>query len=248
MTRRARVDAELVRRGLARSRQQAAELIGAGRVSIDGMPARQAGHRRRGHRGADRRGRRRTHLGVARRAQAHRRAGRVRDRRVGPPLPRRRRVDRRVHRGAAGPRRRARWSPSTSATASWRGRCGPTRGCACIERTNVRDAAPRRHRRAGRPRRRRPVVHLAGDGAAGADRVRVRRRRYRSHGEAAVRGRQGPGGRRRRGARIPRCAPRRCWRWRAARRELDWHTVGVTASPLPGPSGNVEYFLWLRAT
>ncbi len=39
MTRRARVDAELVRRGLARSRQQAAELIGAGRVSINGMPA-----------------------------------------------------------------------------------------------------------------------------------------------------------------------------------------------------------------
>jgi len=29
--------------------------------------------------------------------------------------------------------------------------------------------------------------------------------------------------------------------------ELDWHTVGVTASPLPGPSGNVEYFLHLRA-
>jgi len=39
MTRRARVDAELVRRGLARSRQQAAELIVAGRVTIDGMPA-----------------------------------------------------------------------------------------------------------------------------------------------------------------------------------------------------------------
>jgi 23S rRNA (cytidine1920-2'-O)/16S rRNA (cytidine1409-2'-O)-methyltransferase len=37
--RRTRVDAELVRRGLARSRQQAAELIGAGRVRIDGMPA-----------------------------------------------------------------------------------------------------------------------------------------------------------------------------------------------------------------
>jgi 23S rRNA (cytidine1920-2'-O)/16S rRNA (cytidine1409-2'-O)-methyltransferase len=28
--------------------------------------------------------------------------------------------------------------------------------------------------------------------------------------------------------------------------ELQWHTVGVTASPLPGPSGNVEYFLHLR--
>lgn len=39
MARRARVDAELVRRGLARSRQQAAELINAGRVRIDGMPA-----------------------------------------------------------------------------------------------------------------------------------------------------------------------------------------------------------------
>ena len=39
MARRARVDVELVRRGLARSRQQAADLIGAGRVRIDGMPA-----------------------------------------------------------------------------------------------------------------------------------------------------------------------------------------------------------------
>jgi 23S rRNA (cytidine1920-2'-O)/16S rRNA (cytidine1409-2'-O)-methyltransferase len=29
--------------------------------------------------------------------------------------------------------------------------------------------------------------------------------------------------------------------------ELHWQTVGVTASPLPGPSGNVEYFLHLRA-
>ena len=29
--------------------------------------------------------------------------------------------------------------------------------------------------------------------------------------------------------------------------ELGWQTMGVTASPLPGPSGNVEYFLALRA-
>jgi 23S rRNA (cytidine1920-2'-O)/16S rRNA (cytidine1409-2'-O)-methyltransferase len=28
--------------------------------------------------------------------------------------------------------------------------------------------------------------------------------------------------------------------------ELGWGTAGVTASPLPGPAGNVEYFLWLR--
>jgi 23S rRNA (cytidine1920-2'-O)/16S rRNA (cytidine1409-2'-O)-methyltransferase len=36
---RARLDAELVRRGLARSRGQAAELIAAGRVSVRGVPA-----------------------------------------------------------------------------------------------------------------------------------------------------------------------------------------------------------------
>lgn len=29
--------------------------------------------------------------------------------------------------------------------------------------------------------------------------------------------------------------------------ELRWHTVAVAASPLPGPAGNVEYFLHLRA-
>jgi len=29
--------------------------------------------------------------------------------------------------------------------------------------------------------------------------------------------------------------------------ELGLGAVGVTASPLPGPSGNVEYFLWLRS-
>ncbi|MGY1714892.1 TlyA family RNA methyltransferase [Geodermatophilus sp. SYSU D01106] len=28
--------------------------------------------------------------------------------------------------------------------------------------------------------------------------------------------------------------------------ELGWGTAGVVASPLPGPSGNVEFFLWLR--
>jgi 23S rRNA (cytidine1920-2'-O)/16S rRNA (cytidine1409-2'-O)-methyltransferase len=30
--------------------------------------------------------------------------------------------------------------------------------------------------------------------------------------------------------------------------ELGWGVEGVAASPLPGPSGNVEYFLWIRRT
>jgi 23S rRNA (cytidine1920-2'-O)/16S rRNA (cytidine1409-2'-O)-methyltransferase len=29
--------------------------------------------------------------------------------------------------------------------------------------------------------------------------------------------------------------------------ELGFGVRGVVASPLPGPAGNVEYFLWLRA-
>jgi 23S rRNA (cytidine1920-2'-O)/16S rRNA (cytidine1409-2'-O)-methyltransferase len=28
--------------------------------------------------------------------------------------------------------------------------------------------------------------------------------------------------------------------------DLGWHAAGVARSPLPGPSGNVEFFLWLR--
>ena len=30
--------------------------------------------------------------------------------------------------------------------------------------------------------------------------------------------------------------------------DLGWGVAGVAASPLPGPSGNVEYFLWIRRT
>jgi len=32
----------------------------------------------------------------------------------------------------------------------------------------------------------------------------------------------------------------------AAARELGWYPWGVAPSPLPGPAGNVEFFLWLR--
>ena len=42
MPRKARLDAELVRRGQARSREHAAELIAAGRVTVRGMLARKS--------------------------------------------------------------------------------------------------------------------------------------------------------------------------------------------------------------
>jgi 23S rRNA (cytidine1920-2'-O)/16S rRNA (cytidine1409-2'-O)-methyltransferase len=42
MGRKARLDAELVRRGLARSRQDAVELVAAGKVRVGGLPARKA--------------------------------------------------------------------------------------------------------------------------------------------------------------------------------------------------------------
>src|SRR5262245_50833092 len=42
MARRNRLDTELVRRGLARSREQAAELVAAGRVEVRGTPAHKA--------------------------------------------------------------------------------------------------------------------------------------------------------------------------------------------------------------
>src|SRR6202020_913807 len=43
MSRRLRLDAELVRRGLARSRDQAADLIASGRVAVSGQTAVKAG-------------------------------------------------------------------------------------------------------------------------------------------------------------------------------------------------------------
>ena len=45
---------------------------------------------------------------------------------------------------------------------------------------------------------------------------------------------------------IRRCGSPRCGDVAAAARELGCGCAGVVASPLPGPSGNVEFFLWLR--
>ena len=160
---RRRLDAELVRRGLARSREQAAELIAAGRVrwraQAAGKPATQVGRTppitvRAAERGAG--------LRVPRRPQAGRRAGR---------LP-----------GAARSPAAAAWTrarpPAASPTCccapgpahvvavdvgygqlAWALRTDPR--VTVLDRVNVREPAARAGGPGARPGDRRPVVHLA---------------------------------------------------------------------------------------
>ena len=142
---------------------------------------------------------------------------------------------------------RRRWSRSTSATASWPGRCAATTGSSSHDRTNVRDLT---------------LDLLGGDAvdlvvgdlsfislglvleplasvaSPTADLVlmvkpqfEVGRERLGSGGvvrDPALRGE------------AVRTIAERAW-------ALGLGTAGVTASPLPGPAGNVEYFLWLTA-
>lgn len=244
MTRRARVDAELVRRGLARSRQQAAELIGAGRVTIDGMraakpatavavtaalvvegPAEKTWVSRGAHKligaldafGIDATGRRCLDAGAS--------TGGF--------------TEVLLDRGAAevvavdvGYGQLA-WSLRSDSRVR------------VIERTNVRDLEP-------------AVIGgqvdlvvadlsfislatvlpaLAACGAAAADIVPMVKPQFEVGREQV-----GAGGvvsdPRLRAAAVLAVARRAG--------ELGWQTLGAAASPLPGPSGNVEYFLWLR--
>ena len=46
--------------------------------------------------------------------------------------------------------------------------------------------------------------------------------------------------------RDPHCGPRRWRPWPTRAAARGWGARAVTVSPLPGPSGNVEFFLWLR--
>ena len=80
----------------------------------------------------------------------------------------------------------------------------------------------------------------------GADRLHRRRRRPAADGQAAVRGRPGTARRGRGGPRSG--AAGRCGRRWSPPRPASWagDRPGSCASPLPGPSGNVEFFLWLR--
>ena len=109
-TRRIRLDLLLVERGLAESRARAQAMVLAGQVRVgegDARPGRPQGGRP-GRQRRPGRGRRRVALGQPGRAQAARGARRLRDRRRRPGRRRRRRLDGRLHRRPARPRRRPR--------------------------------------------------------------------------------------------------------------------------------------------
>ena len=166
-----------------------------------------------------------------------------------PPLPRRRRLHRRVHRRAAARGRGRRWSRSTSGYGqlAWSLRTDPR--VTVLDRTNVRDADARTSS-AGRS------TWSSRDLSFISLRLvlpRAGRRSPRADGDLVLMvkpqfevGRERLGHGRRR-ARPGAAGRRRSVGSPSGRPSSGLGVRGVTASPLPGPSGNVEYFLWLRA-
>lgn len=245
MPRRARVDVELVRRGLARSRQQAVELIGAGKVSIDGMPAAKPA----------------TAVAVTANLTvaadnerswvsrgAHKLLGALDTFAV--PVRSRRCLDAGASTGGFTEVLLDRGAAEVIAAdvgygqLAWSLRSDPR--VRVLERTNVRDLVP--DAIGGRVE---VIVAdlsfislgtvlpaLTGCASVDADIVPMVKPQFE-----VGRGQVGAGGvvndPQLRTAAVVAVADRA--------EQLGWHTVGVTASPLPGPSGNVEYFLWLRA-
>ncbi|HEY1842980.1 MAG TPA: TlyA family RNA methyltransferase [Mycobacterium sp.] len=245
MPRRTRVDAELVRRGLARSRQQAAELIGAGKVSIDGMPAAKPGTAvapsaalrviDESERGWVSRG-------------AHKLIGALDT--FGLSVKGRRCLDAGASTGGFTEVLLDRGASEVVAVdvgygqLAWSLRSDPR--VVVVERTNARELTPEA---IGGPAE--AVVAdlsfislatvlpaLTGCASPNADIVPMVKPQFE-----VGKGQVGAGG-------VVHSSELRASAVLAVARradELGWHTVGVTPSPLPGPSGNVEYFLWLRA-
>ncbi|OBF10028.1 TlyA family RNA methyltransferase [Mycobacterium sp. 852002-10029_SCH5224772] len=245
MSRRARIDAELVRRGLARSRQQAAELIGAGKVSIDGMPARKPGTAvavtaalrvaTGGERGWVSRG-------------AHKLIGALDAFEIS--VSGRRCLDAGASTGGFTEVLLDRGATEVVAVdvgygqLAWSLRSDPR--VVVVERTNVRDLTSEA---TGGPADlvvadlsfislSTVLPALAGCATPDADIVPMVKPQFEvGKGQVGAGGVvHDPGLRADAVSSVARRAG-----------ELGWHTVDVTASPLPGPSGNVEYFLWLRA-
>jgi 23S rRNA (cytidine1920-2'-O)/16S rRNA (cytidine1409-2'-O)-methyltransferase len=245
VARRARVDAELVRRGLARSRQQAAELIGAGKVRIDGMPAIKPSTAVTVTAaltvadGTDR-------MWVSR--GAHKLKGALDA--FGITVEGRRCLDAGASTGGFTEVLLDRGAAEVVAAdvgygqLAWSLRCDPR--VIVVERTNARDLSPAA---IGGPvdlvvadlsfiSLAAVLPALTGCASESADIVPLVKPQFE-----VGRGQVGSGG-------VVQDPELRVGAVLAVARraaELRWHTVGVTASPLPGPSGNVEYFLWLRA-
>ncbi|GAY19287.1 TlyA family RNA methyltransferase [Mycobacterium sp. shizuoka-1] len=245
MTRRARVDAELVRRGLARSRQQAAELISAGRVSIDGMRAVKpatavAITANLTVEASDER------TWVSR--GAHKLIGALDA--FGIDVAGRRCLDAGASTGGFTEVLLDRGATEVVAVdvgygqLAWSLRSDPR--VTVIERTNVRDLTA-----AGIGA---PVDLVVADlsfislatvlpaltacASATADIVPMVKPQFEVGREQV-----GAGG----VVSDPELRAAAVLGVAARAGQLGWQTVGATASPLPGPSGNVEYFLWLRA-
>jgi 23S rRNA (cytidine1920-2'-O)/16S rRNA (cytidine1409-2'-O)-methyltransferase len=242
--RRTRVDVELVRRGLARSRQQAAELIGAGKVSIDGMPAVKpatAVAATAALRVADDANRSWVSRG------AHKLVGALET--FGISVRGRRCLDAGASTGGFTEVLLDRGAREVIAAdvgygqLAWPLRSDPR--VVVIERTNVRELTP-------------DVIGcpvevivadlsfislttvlpaLTGCASPDADIVPMVKPQFE-----VGKGQVGAGG----VVHDPELRASSVLTVAHRAERLGWHTVGVTASPLPGPSGNVEYFLWLR--
>jgi 23S rRNA (cytidine1920-2'-O)/16S rRNA (cytidine1409-2'-O)-methyltransferase len=246
MVRKARLDAELVRRGMARSRQHAVELVAAGKVRIDGLPAQKAST------GVDPatpiRITASTDESVVSRG-AHKLAGAL-DYWPGLPVAGRRCLDAGASTGGFTQVLLQHGAKQVVAVDVGYGQLAwslqSSDQVEVHDRTNVRDLTP-------------TVIGglvelvvadlsfisltvvlpaLAGCLVADGDAVVMVKPQFE-----AGRGSVGAGG----VVRDPAIRIATIRRVADAAQDVGLGTVGVTASPLPGPAGNVEYFLWLRA-
>jgi 23S rRNA (cytidine1920-2'-O)/16S rRNA (cytidine1409-2'-O)-methyltransferase len=246
VTKKARLDAELVRRGLARSRQDAVDLVNAGRVKIAGMPAQKAAT------AVDAA----TPLIVARRDAddsvsrgAHKLAGAL-DHWPTLPVAERRCLDAGASTGGFTQvllRHGAREVVAVDVgygQLAWSLVSDPR--VRVLDRTNVRTLTP-------------GVIDgpvdlvvadlsfisltvvlepLAHCVVSGGDMVVMVKPQFEAGREVV-----GAGG----VVRDPAVRAAAVSRVAAHAQQLGFGTAGVVASTLPGPAGNVEYFLWLRA-
>jgi 23S rRNA (cytidine1920-2'-O)/16S rRNA (cytidine1409-2'-O)-methyltransferase len=245
MARKARLDAELVRRGLARSRQHAVDLVTDGKVRVGGLQAQKVS----------------TVVDPATPLQvatgpaddvvsrgAHKLAGAL-DSWPELPIEGRRCLDAGASTGGFTQVLLRRGAAHVVAVDVGYGQLAwalrTDERVEVLDRTNVRDLTPDR---VGGPTDvvvadlsfislRLVLPALAGCLAVDGDAVVMVKPQFEA-GRAAV----GDGG----VVRSPAIRVDTVLSVADTATELGLGTAGVTASPLPGPSGNVEYFLWLR--